>query len=200
MKPIPTEEDVKDNSRQIPGIPLNPSLATYSTANRRLPNCSVQMVYPWLLFASTAIAATFCLAYITKPVILADPSPTSASPVLKDVATSGQPGSSLAQKKILPNPNRLPGDKGRPSPENAVGKPPAASQKSDFEVTWTGTNVWLPKMKDYAYFKDRFYVIEDQTQHVDQKGDLASRKGNKAASSSAEVQVQGCLFFTNKYY
>lgn len=135
MKPIPTEEDVKDNSRQIPGIPLNPSLATYSTANRRLTNCSVQMVYPWLLFASTAIAATFCLAYITKPVILADPSPTSASPVLKDVATSGQPGSSLAQKKILPNPNRLPGDKGRPSPENAVGKPPAASQKSDFEET-----------------------------------------------------------------
>ena len=45
----------------------------YSTSNRRAsPTCGAQRAYPWLLSSSTAVAALFCLLYITKPVI---PSP-----------------------------------------------------------------------------------------------------------------------------
>jgi len=135
MKPIPSEEKAKDSLRQIPGIPLNTSPAPYSKANRRSASCSVQRVYPWLLFASTAIAATFCLAYITKPVILANPSPGISEPGQKQVASSGNSKSAMLPGKILPDPDRLPGDSGFPSAEPAGSKQPAASLKSDFEET-----------------------------------------------------------------
>lgn len=126
MKPIPSDAKAKD----IPGISNTPSPSPYSKTNRRAAPSAVQTAYPWLLFASTAVAATFCLAYITKPVIIAGPSLSSPSPGLKEVASSG-----AAQTKILPDPNRLPGDGGRPSAEKAAGKAPATAQKSDFEET-----------------------------------------------------------------
>ena len=135
MKPIPSEETAKESPRHIPGIPLSTIPASYSAANRRSASFSVQRVYPWLLFASTAIAATFCLAYITKPVILATPSPEISQPAQKQVASSGKPRQALLPKEILPDPDRLPGDTGRDSAEIAAGKPPAASLKSDFEET-----------------------------------------------------------------
>lgn len=133
MKPIPSEE----TSKEIPGIPLNPSPSLYSKANRRVTSSSVQTVYPWLLFASTAVAATFCLAYVTKPVILAGPSPISAGSGAKEVTSSGKAEQAVAKDndKILPDPSRLPGDASRPFAEKAEGKTPAASRKSDFEET-----------------------------------------------------------------
>jgi hypothetical protein len=135
MKPIPSEEKNKEVPRQIPGIPPSASPASYSTANRRTSPCSVQRVYPWLLFTSTAIAATFCLAYVTKPVILASPSPSPAAPGSKEVASSGKTQPAIVAGNILPNSDRLPGDAKRASTESAEGKPPASSQKSDFEET-----------------------------------------------------------------
>lgn len=135
MKPIPSEENSKDNPRQIPGIPLSASPSSYSKANRRTATCSVQRVYPWLLFASTAIAATFCLAYITKPVILASPSVTPALPGQKEIASAGKSQPSIIPDTILPDPDRLPGDAARASAESAEGQPPAALRKSDFEET-----------------------------------------------------------------
>lgn len=133
MKPIPIEE----TNKEIPGIPLNSSRAFYSRTNRRATSGSVQTIYPWLLFASTAVAATFCLAYVTKPVILAGPSPASASPAPKQVASAGtaKPAMATEKSEILPDPSRLPGDEGRPSAEKAEGKTPAASQTSNFEET-----------------------------------------------------------------
>lgn len=135
MKPIPSESGAKASLRQIPGIPLSTTPASFSTANRRSASLSVQRVYPWLLFASTAIAATFCLAYITKPVILANPSLEALEPGQKHVASSGSPDQGILPKEILPDPDRLPGDPGSATSENAGGKRPAASQKSDFEET-----------------------------------------------------------------
>lgn len=134
MKPIPSEESAKENPRQIPGIPLSTTPASFSTANRRSASLSVQRVYPWLLFASTAIAATFCLAYITKPVILTGPSLESESGT-KQVASSGKTTQEILPKEILPDPDRLPGDPGRATAEAAGGKLPTASQQSDFEET-----------------------------------------------------------------
>lgn len=131
MKPIPSEE----KAAEIPGIPLTPSPVAYSKANRRSVTSPVQAVYPWLLFASTAMAATFCLAYITKPVILAGPSPASPPAEQKEAASSGQPTPAATREKIMPDPNRLPGDDGRPSAESAEGRTPAASRNSDFEET-----------------------------------------------------------------
>ncbi len=135
MKPIPKEEPARESVRQIPGIPLNPQPASFSTANRRSASCAVQRVYPWLLFASTAIAATFCLAYITKPVILTGPSPIPPVSSQKGIGSAGKGGSSNPLEKILPDPDRLPGDSGQTPSASADGKSPAAAQKSDFEET-----------------------------------------------------------------
>lgn len=131
MKPIPSEE----KAAEIPGIPLNPSPAAYSKTNRRSVTSPLQAAYPWLLFASTAVAATFCLAYITKPVILTGPPPASPPAELKEAASSGQPVQAMTHEKIMPDPSRLPGEDGRPSAESAEGRAPAASQNSDFEET-----------------------------------------------------------------
>lgn len=133
MKPIPSEERPKEAPKPIPSLPMNPSPGSFSTANRRAGACSVQRVYPWLLFASTAVAATFCLAYITKPVILADPTPTLA-PAQKEVAAN-VPSPAIVPEKLLPDPATLPGDAARPSTASAAERPPAASLASEFEET-----------------------------------------------------------------
>lgn len=75
MKPLPaqTTHVIKASDVGMPSLPvvLNPGSASYSTANRRASTCSIQRVYPILLFISTAAAAVFCLMYITKPFIQA---------------------------------------------------------------------------------------------------------------------------------
>ena len=79
MREIPKQDQQEvavKTPKPMPVLPLNTDPAAYSTANRRAAVCPVQRLYPWLLFASTAVAATFCLAYISKPVILATPSPS----------------------------------------------------------------------------------------------------------------------------
>jgi hypothetical protein len=133
MKPLPSPERAKEAPKPLPSLPLHPTPGSFSTANRRASACPIQRVYPWLLFASTAVAATFCLAYITKPVILADPSPATA-PSHKEVAAN-VPAPAARPEKLLPDPARLPGDSARPSPASLSESPPAASLSSDFEET-----------------------------------------------------------------
>lgn len=139
MKPIPSEENPKESMRPIPGMPTDHSQVSYSEGNRRSASVSGQWIYPWLLFASTGVAATFCLAYITKPVIVTNNppvvSPVALDPELKPVASSGSPKPDLPPGIILPDPDRLPGDPGLASADNPGGKPPTASHKSDFEET-----------------------------------------------------------------
>ncbi|MDP4997171.1 MAG: hypothetical protein NWQ16_13210 [Akkermansiaceae bacterium] len=115
---------------KIPGLSLNPDPSTYSSANRKVNSCPVQSIYPWLLFASTAIAATFCLAYITKPYIIEGPS-NSAIPEQREVS-SNTPAPKDGTGSLLPSADALPGENS-PSP-SPVGGAPAASG-ADFEET-----------------------------------------------------------------
>lgn len=112
----------------MPSLPLG----SHSIANRRSGGCPIQRVYPWLLFASTTIAATFCLAYITKPVIVASPSlDIIAPPVALEVAANSTPPPAPAAEKLLPDHGTLPGEV-RQAPQDT---PPSASASSDFEET-----------------------------------------------------------------
>ena len=66
-------------------LAISPKPHHYSYANRRMIDPKVQRLYPLLLIASTAVAAVFCYAYITKPVVVT----YSSSPVA--VASQAQP-------------------------------------------------------------------------------------------------------------
>jgi hypothetical protein len=86
-----------------------------------------------MLFTSTAVAATFCLAYITKPVILPNPTPTD-SLTLKEVAAN-VPAPAAVSEKLLPNPTSLPGESKHAEPGSAFENPPAVSRSTEFEET-----------------------------------------------------------------
>ncbi len=132
MKELPKQDipvaSVK-TPKPMPILPLNTDPASYSTANRRAPGCPIQRLYPWLLFASTAVAATFCLAYISKPVILATPSP-SQQEEQKTFSANNTP-TSTRPDMLLPDGNALPGT-GASANRDAT---PPAPLASDFEET-----------------------------------------------------------------
>lgn len=145
MKPIPAPRASSGLSPDA-GMPVLPSslvnsAGEYSAANRRAsPACGAQRAYPWLLFFSTAVAASFCLLYITKPVIIPAPAMIApGAPIKTSIAEKPQtPPASPAQPSasLLPARDSLPGEgdaKPIPSdPRKASAAPPAASQ---FEET-----------------------------------------------------------------
>jgi hypothetical protein len=100
MKPLPVQNP---NLIQAPD-----SVAVdYSKSNRRATACQTQRIYPWLLFTSTAIAAMFCLMYITKPVIQASQSPIPAytpPPLTPQIPAA-------ANVALMPAKHQLPGEK-----------------------------------------------------------------------------------------
>jgi hypothetical protein len=111
MKPLPVQGTTgkQASGEAIPSLP--PALPTqsgpYSNANRRASACPINRAYPWLLAGSTAIAAIFCLMYITKPVVISTPEP-GAEDSGKTMLTNAKPSASKA--KLMPNANRLPGE------------------------------------------------------------------------------------------
>lgn len=131
MKPLPaqTASIVKTADQAMPSLPsvLTAPSAAYSTSNRRTSACPTQRAYPFLLFASTAIAATFCVMYITKPVIQASQTvspPYATQPVFVKAAPPS------AKSGMMPDKDRLPGEK----PANA-SPPSASSSATSFEQT-----------------------------------------------------------------
>jgi len=132
MKPLPVQHiiELKPSDSKLPSLP---PAASYSKANRRVPTQSALRVYPWLLFLSTAVAALFCLMYITKPVMMASQnSPTSQA--LPSIATNvSDPKASVA---LMPSKDRLPGEKitntSHPSAEKHDAPPQA---RAPFEQT-----------------------------------------------------------------
>lgn len=70
--------------------------------------------YPFLLLASTTVAAVFCFMYVTKPTTptaLQPPTPTIQTPPVKvDPATT----SPAPETKLLPDTSKLPGDETAP--------------------------------------------------------------------------------------
>ncbi|MGJ8643259.1 MAG: hypothetical protein ACSHX9_07615 [Luteolibacter sp.] len=131
MKPLPTPKAPEaEKKEKVSGLPLNPDPSIYSSTNRKVNSYPIQSVYPWLLFASTAIAATFCLAYITKPYIIEGPL-ISTEAEQREVA-SNYPAQKNTSDSLLPAGDALPGNN-RPSPSNP-GETPTASG-ADFEET-----------------------------------------------------------------
>ncbi len=98
MMPAPHASD-----GQHPGDPRP------ATINRRSSTCQPCRVYPWLLVLSTAIAATFCLLYITKPVILSPLPPLQNLPAGPPPTRTPSP-TTTARPALLPNASHLPGE------------------------------------------------------------------------------------------
>jgi hypothetical protein len=124
MKPLPAQNlpVARTTESAIPHLPavLVGAAPSYSSANRRASTCATQRAYPWLLAASTGLAAAFCLMYITKPVI-------QASSGNSDELRAGETGSSTAaadkstgKASFLPNQNSLPGETAPPADASAA--------------------------------------------------------------------------------
>lgn len=132
MTPLPPNEISTEAPKTIPVLATIPDPGTFSKSNRRAAGGSG--AYPWLLFASTAVAATFCLAYITKPVILADPTPIEAPPQKEVAANSTLP--TATPEKLLLDTTALPGETDlRPIAGSSAESPPAPLLVSEFEET-----------------------------------------------------------------
>ena len=136
MNPLPAQLAAggKPSGEAIPSLPT--AIATppgqYSKANRRASANPGQRAYPWLLSASTAVAAVFCLLYITKPVIApassASPIPPSKPPL---AMMAGVPSSRVG---MMPSSDRLPGEQHAAAvnplpadPRRVLPGPPSAS-------------------------------------------------------------------------
>jgi hypothetical protein len=140
MKPLPSEPSPK-TSTLAEALPISPSAfsttsSARSSANRRNPSSAAPQTYPWLLVLSTAIAALFCLMYITKPIIQAPLPPlerSTPSALAARSATRPAPNTGT-QTSLMPNADRLPGDLNPP----AAGTKPALTDpnaKPGFEET-----------------------------------------------------------------
>lgn len=116
MKPLPAQKIAGTRSahEDMPSLPagLSASSGSFSKSNRRAVSSPVQRAYPWLLMASTLMAGTFCLLYISKPVIIAAGNKESTS--AKNDVQSVSPGNQAITKSVglLPDKERLPGDSG----------------------------------------------------------------------------------------
>ena len=130
--PAPHASDGKTPNETTPALPtaLTAAVGPYSTTNRRASSNPVPRAYPWLLFTSTAIAALFCLLYITKPVIVSASAPvaTPASTPASTPAnlTPSPSNKAAAQAALMPSNERLPGEL---SPPPAGIKPTAATPR-----------------------------------------------------------------------
>ena len=124
-----TLAEAEKTPKPMPDLPLNTAPTSYSTSNRRAAGCPIHRLYPWLLFASTVVAAIFCLAYISKPVILATPSPSQQGERKTFSANNTLPAKNA--DSLLPDENALPGT-GADANRTATPHAPLAS---DYEET-----------------------------------------------------------------
>jgi hypothetical protein len=136
MKPLPaqTPSVIRSTDSAMPSLPevLASTPVAYSASNRRVSSCATQRAYPWLLVASTGIAAVFCLMYITKPVIMVSqgtPPPFEKEPIVAKAISTASPST------MLPDQNRLPGEK---TPANNVRN---ALSLSHSETAFEQTNL-----------------------------------------------------------
>ena len=131
MKPLPVQNPVQ-NPSLIQAID-NAALADLKS-NRRAATCPTQRIYPWLLFASTAVAALFCLMYITKPVILASqsPIPTYTPP---PATTAPKTTAAPVNVALMPANDQLPGEKTTKDPApDRTSSPAAAFEQTNLRI------------------------------------------------------------------
>lgn len=140
MNPLPAQTAAPGNTSgeatpSSPAAVATPS-GQYSKANRRATSTPGHRAYPWLLSASTAIAALFCLLYITKPVIISAPATGQTAPANTSLAMAAP---SPARSGLMPSGNSLPGERNpatlKPVPADPRRTLPAPPSASAFEET-----------------------------------------------------------------
>lgn len=121
MRPLPTSTQMTTSAAkpQAPAatqtLELGPLHHSSPASNRRASSSgSAQRSYPWLLLASTGLAAVFCGLYLTKPVIAAGTAPSIADAPFEP-APAPPPGPDAAKpanesRSLLPSSGTLPGD------------------------------------------------------------------------------------------
>ena len=124
MKPLPAQEtgaaEVADSAIQSLASALASAAASHSTSNRRAATCRVAPLYPWLLVGSTAVAALFCLMYITKPFIGSPQGTGPGSPPTPAPAPAKALVATAPLSGLMPSQDRLPGEKStRETPSDA---------------------------------------------------------------------------------
>jgi len=141
----------------------SPPLQPPAKRGRDADVCPVQRAYPWMLFASTGVAALFCFMYINKPVLMQGAGPlmpseplaaaTVESPIpaispgiteVDDPFDALEPAAeplagSADEPPLLPPPDRLPGELASGLdilPQPAPGRTlPAPAAASPYEET-----------------------------------------------------------------
>jgi hypothetical protein len=132
MKPLPAQHIIELNSSDS-GLPSLPAVASYSKANRRVPTHSAVRVYPWLLVLSTGVAALFCFMYITKPAVIMASQNTPTSP---SIPNASMVSARMGDVSLMPNKDRLPGEKTAPAPHSSAESQKAPPQAiARFEQT-----------------------------------------------------------------
>lgn len=109
-------------------LDLSPRAESYSYSNRRSASTKTQWLYPWLLLASTAVAAGFCFAYITKPVVV------SYAPY-SDLSGSSNPITPVPVTHATPPTEIPPEAKPKSHPGTTKQQLPPAPLTSGFEET-----------------------------------------------------------------
>lgn len=95
------------------------------------------LAYPWLLLVSTTMAAVFCFMYITKPMNSLAPSLTVRPST--DPEQASPPADEETQATgLLPDPERLPGDKAVPTEPD-----PKSARSSRPTPTFEETNLQI---------------------------------------------------------
>ena len=138
MKPLPAQDhagvEIADRTLPLIASDLAAAAASHSTSNRRAASYRVPRLYPWLLVASTAVAALFCLLYITKPIIGTPRDVSSLDPALSVMAKTTSTDS--PQPGLMPSHDRLPGEKSpRETAQDVTPPGPASSAPVAFEQT-----------------------------------------------------------------
>lgn len=138
MKPTSSKQE---NPRTK--LPALPPLATPTTKHappgteteKTNPNSTVQRIYPWLLCTSTALAAAFCLAYISKPVVSASQSHPPAIAIAPTVKSPPATPSSEPATPVKPS-----------NPTPLSENPPPEKTKPD--LTYEETNLRVQHVLD----------------------------------------------------
>lgn len=126
MKPLPAQTTPVSKAAEppMPSLPtgLSPQPGSYSKTNRRAAGNPGQKAYPWLLAISTGLAATFCLMYITKPVIVASQGSATVAPE-GNPALVAKTAAQTSNASLLPSQDRLPGEKATSNAAIASSQP-----------------------------------------------------------------------------
>ncbi|MFN6016185.1 MAG: hypothetical protein ACK49N_01310 [Verrucomicrobiota bacterium] len=95
---------------------MNNDIPSTETNAAEKPACACK-AYPFLLIASTTIAAVFCFMYVTKPT--GPPAIQAPVPAIISAPPKSEPATKAAppEAKLLPDTSKLPGNEATPAAE-----------------------------------------------------------------------------------